>query len=334
MGLFGKIGLGTVTALVLLADSMPVCAASSFYESSYQIPEEGLEDYVVLEEDLGEYEVCEGDCLWNIAESLTGSGENYLQLMEMNPEVITDPDRIYPHTFLQVRRNVYVREQRGTAGTQMEAFRFGALPGCTVGFTQSGDASASFVFTGTDHAQVVCRIRDREQGSADRLSDWEECRENMEEYAEEHYGDQITDLTFRHYQSEDGHEIYLLSYVYTIQGETYGLRGILPVHVSHGICQTEHIQAEFVGHHTKEGMEDVIRYLAAGFEELPAAGSGAGSVNDYNIVMEPSGDWELSGICNSFGWIEAYYDGIFRQALPVEPEERSAKDRVINSGGK
>lgn len=314
----------------LLAGSIPVCASSSFYESSYQMPEEDAEDYTVLEE-LGEYEVCEGDCLWDIAEELLGSGENYFQLMEMNPDVIADPDLIYPHTCLRIRRKVYVRKHGGTAGTQMGEFRFGALPGCTVGIAQAGDAYGSFVFTGAEHEQVVCRIRDREQTGEDPLSDWEECRRVIEEYAEEHYGDRITDLTFRHYQSEEEHEIYLFSYVYTILGETYGLRGTLPIYVSHGICRTEHIQAEFVGLHTEEGMEEVIRYLTAGFEELPASGSG--SVNDHNIVMEPSGDWELSEICNSFGWVEAYYDGIFRKASPAEPEERSARDRVLNSGG-
>lgn len=329
MGLFRKIGLSAVAVLTLLAKSMPVAAGS--YVPHYQLPEEGVDSYMVLEEDLGEYEICEGDCLWNIAENFLGSGEKYLQLMEMNPDVITDPDLIYPHTYLRLKRNLYVKKHGG-GGTQMGAFRFGTLPGYTVGITQSGDVYSSFAFTRSDHAQVVCRIRDKEQVSVDTLSDWEECQAVIEEYAKEHYGDQITDLTFRHYRSERGDEIYLFSYVYTIKGETYGLKGTLPVYVSHGICQTEHIQAEFVGYYTEEGMEDVVRYLVAGFEEQPSSEWGSGSVNDYNIVIEPSGEWELSGICNSFEWIEEYYDGIFSQAVPVEPEERSAKDRVLNSG--
>ena len=332
MGIYRRTVLSAVTALALLAGAMPVYAASSFYEPLYQMPEEGLEDYMVLEEAVGDYEVCEGDCLWNISRKYLGSGEKYTELMEMNPDVITDPDLIYPHTYLQLKRSVYVRKETHYEGTRMGPCRFGALSGCTVGIAQSGDAHSSFAFTRSDHARVVCRIRDKEQVSVDTLSDWEECREAIEEYVEEHYGESITDLTFRRYQSERGDEIYQFSYVYTIMGEPYGLKGTLPVYVSHGICQTEHIQAEFVGFHTEEGMEDVIRYLVAGFEELPSSGSD--SMNDYNITMGPSMKWELPGIFNSFGWLEEYFDGIFRQASPAEPEDRSAKDRIIHSGGK
>jgi len=334
MGFHGKVGLGTLAALVLLADPLPVRAASSFYEPVYQAPEEDPENYMVLEEDIGDYEVCEGDCLWNLSEKFLGSGDRYMELMEMNQDVLTDPDLIYPHTCLRLKRNVYVRKRADVEGIRMGPCRFGALSGYMMGIVQAGNASSSFAFTRRDHEQVVCRIRDKEQVSVDTLSDWEECRKAIEEYAKEHYGDRITDLTFQRYQSERGDEIYLFSYVYTVKGETYGLKGTLPVYVSHGICQTEHIQAEFVGFHTEEGMEDVVRYLAAGFEELPSSESGTGSMNDYNITMKPSGGWELSGICNSFGWIEEYFDGIFRQASPAEPEEKSARDRILNGGGK
>jgi len=316
-------------ALVLLTDSLPVRAASSFYEPFYQVPEEETGNYMVLEEDIGDYEVCEGDCLWDISEKFLGSGDRYWELVGMNPDVLADPDLIYPHTCLRLKRNVYVRKRADAEGTRMGSCRFGALPGCTVGIVQAGNAGSSFAFTRSDHAQVVCRIRDKEQVSVDTLSDWEECRNAIGEYAQEHYGDQITDLTFQRYQSERGDEIYLFSYVYTVKGESYGLKGTLPVYVSHGICQTEHIQAEFVGFHTEEGMEDVVRYLAAGFEELPSPESGTGSMNDYNITMEPSGEWELSGICNSFGWIKEYFDGIFRQASSAELEEKSAKNRIF-----
>lgn len=284
---------------------------------------------MVLTEDLGNYEVCEGDCLWNISEQYLGTGERYPELMEMNPDVITNPDLIYPHTLLRLTRNVYVRKETASEGTRMGSCRFGALTGCTVGFAQEGEAYSSLAFTRLDHGRVVCHIRDKVQAGVDTLSDWEKCRDTIEEYAEEHFGEQVTDLTFQRYQSERGDEVYQFSYVYTVMGEAYGLEGTLPVYVSHGICQTEHIQAEFVGFHTEEGMEDVVRYLVAGFEELPSPEGGAGSMNDYNIIMGSPGEWELAGIYDSFDWIREYFDGIFREAVPPEAEEKSAKERIL-----
>lgn len=329
MGLLGKIGLGALAGLFLLADSMPVYAKDSFYEPCYQVTEESLENYMVLEEDFGEYEVQEGDCLWKISEKMLGSGSEYLRLVEMNPDVITDPDLIYPHMLLQLKRKVYVRKRAGVAGTQMDGYRFGALTGWTVGIAQAGDAFSNFAFMGADSARIVCLIRDKEQDSVDALSDWEASRNAIEEYAEEHYGDSVTDLVFQRYQSERGDEIYLFSYVYTIEGERYGLKGTLPVHVSHTICQTEHIQAEFTGFATEEGVEDIVRYLVAGFEELPSAGAGEFTVNNSNMMLEPSQEWALSGIHNPFGWIQEYFDGVFSQASQAEPEEKSAKDRIL-----
>lgn len=329
MGLFTKISLGTLAGLLLLADCTPVYAKDSFYEPCYQEPEGDLKNYMVLEEDFGEYEVQEGDCLWSISEKMLGCGSEYLRLAEMNPDVITDPDLIYPHTRLQLKRQVYVRKRTGVAGTQMEGYRFGALTGWTVGIAQAGEAFSNFAFMGADSARVVCLIRDKEQASVDTLSDWESGRNAIEEYAQEHYGDSVTDLAFQHYQSERGDEIYLFSYIYTIKGEWYGLKGTLPVHVSHAVCQTEHIQAEFTGFATEEGIVDIVRYLAAGFEELPSTGTGEFTVNNSNMMLEPLKEWELSGIHNPFGWIEEYFDGIFSQASQAEPEEKSAKERIL-----
>ena len=328
--LFGKTGCVIIIAGILwLAEAVPVCAAPFSYEPCYRIPEEAAGEYMVLTEDLGNYEVCEGDCLWNISEQYLGTGERYPELMEMNPDVITNSDLIYPHTLLRLTRNVYVRKETASEGTRMGSCRFGALTGCTVGFAQEGEAYSSLAFTRPDHGRVVCHIRDKVQAGVDTLSDWEKCRDTIEEYAEEHFGEQVTDLTFQRYQSERGDEVYQFSYVYTVMGEAYGLEGTLPVYVSHGICQTEHIQAEFVGFHTEEGMEDVVRYLVAGFEELPSPEGGAGSMNDYNIIMGSPGEWELAGIYDSFDWIREYFDGIFREAVPPEAEEKSAKERIL-----
>lgn len=330
MGLLRKTGAGILVGLLLLADSMTVCARASFYEPCYQMPEDDLENYVVLQEDLGEYEVLEGDCLWNIAERMLGNGADYMRLMEMNPDVLTDPDRIYPHMRLQLWQKVYVRQEADSVGTQMGEFRFGALSGWVVGIVRRGNAVSNFAFTRRDNAScIVCRIRDKEQRSVDTLSDWDAGRGVIEEYAQENYGERVTDLNFHRYQSERGDDIYLLSYVYTIDGAQYGLKGTLDVHVSHVICQTEHIQAEFTGFAIEESLEDIIRYLAAGFEELPPAGSGEFTVNDSNITLGPVGEWGMPGLYNPFSWVEEYFDGIFSQATQAEPEEKSAKERIL-----
>lgn len=327
---FRKAVLWALTVLDLLPDSTPACAASSFYEPFYQVPEDDLEDYMMLEEVIGDYEVCEGDCLWNISEQYLGSGEKYLELMEMNPDVVTDPDLIYPHTYLQFKRNVYVRKETNVEEIRMGQCRFGALPGYTPGTLGAEEAYSSFAFTGNDQEHIICRIRDKVQTGVNPLSDWEACWNAIEEFVEEYRRDSVTDLAFQHYQSERGDEIYLIIYVYTIKGERYGIKGALPIYVSHGICQTEHLQAEFVGFHMEEGMEDVIRYLAAGFEELPFSESGTESVNDYKTTIETSRWWDIPGICNSFGWIQEYFDGIFHHAFHEEPGDRCARDRIID----
>ena len=315
MGFMGAIGLSALIGL-------------SFYEPKYEITEGEADSYTVMEEYLGEYEVQEGDCLWSISEEVLGDGGAYPKLAEMNPDVVSDPDLIYPHTILELKRNVYVKERTDREGTRLAEIRFGALEGWTVGYAQAGEAFSSFAFTNRDGARVVCMIRESEKGSGEVLSDWEGSRETLEEYVGEHYGSEITDLTFGRYRSEKGCEIGLYSYVYEIRGEPYGLKGSLPVYVSHGICLSEHIQAEFTGFHTEEGMEDVVRYLTATFEELPSDGLEF-SVNDSNVTMGPSEAWVLPGVHNPFVWIREYFDGVFSEAIPEKPEDKSAKDRVL-----
>lgn len=329
MGLLRKTGAGILAGLLLLADSMRACAGASFYVPCYQIPEGASGNYMMLEEDFGEYEVLEGDCLWDIAEKMLGNGSEYVRLMEMNPDVLTDPDRIYPHMRLQLRQKVYVRKQADDLGTQMGQFRFGTLAGWTVGIVRSGDAVSNFAFTRRDNACIVCRVRDKEQDSVDTLSDWDAGRNAIEEYAQENYKDRVTDLAFHRYRSERGDDIYLFSYVYTIDGGQYGLKGTLSVNVTHVICQTEHIQAEFTGFAIGDSLEDVVRYLGAGFEELPPTGQEEFSVNDFNITLGPVEAWGMPGLYNPFTWIEEYFDGIFSQAVPVSPEKKSAKERIL-----
>ncbi len=42
------------------------------------------------------YTVAKGDCLWNIAKRLLGSGSRYTEIYELNKDKIKDPNLIYP----------------------------------------------------------------------------------------------------------------------------------------------------------------------------------------------------------------------------------------------
>ena len=90
---------------------------------------------------------------------------------------------------------------------------------------------------------------------------------------------------------------------------------------------SEHIQAEFIGMDTEEGIWDIVLYMLASFEEFP----GAESVNGYNVAIEPSEPWPLSGICNSFAWVDQYYDAVFSEIAEKDrpATEKSARERIL-----
>ena len=98
-----KKGFACILAgLVLLGNPMQVFAGET-YQTRYDVPPEERDDYTVVTESLGEYEVCEGDCLWRISEQLLGDGGQYPQIIRQNADVITNPDVIYPQMRLQIR---------------------------------------------------------------------------------------------------------------------------------------------------------------------------------------------------------------------------------------
>lgn len=313
--------------MVMLLETPMQVSADETYRTLYDVPPEKRDDYTVITEDLGAYEVCEGDSLWRISEKMLGDGEQYVQLARQNADVIANPDVIYPQMRLQISRNVYVRKRTGVNGIKTPEYRFGTPDGWSFGILEAGDVYANCALMGSGLANVICLLRDREMAGTKTLSDWEQSRQTITAYVRDNYVGKIAELEFYDYQSADGRKLHLFSYVYTIDGSDYGYRGELDIHVCYGICQTEHIQAEFTGMDTEEGIRDIVLYMLASFEEFP----GAGSVNGYNVAVVPSDSWALPGICNSFAWVDQYYDAVFSEIADQErpAAEKTARERIL-----
>ncbi len=325
----GKTVMRFLIGLLVLSNPIVVQAyEDSSYKTRYDIPTEEQDDYTVITQSLGEYEVCEGDNLWNISERLLGNSDYYLQIAEQNADVIADPDLIYPQMHLQIKRNVYVKKRTGINGIKTPEYRFGIPDGWSVGLLESGGVYATCALLG-DGMNVVCMIRDKDQTGESTLSDWEHSQQKIQDYAGKNYAGQISDLAFYDYQTEDGRNLHLFSYIYTIDGEKYGYRGGLDIYVCQGICQTGHIQAEFTGFDTEDGIQDIVLYMLASFEEF----SGAASVNGYNVAIVPSEPWELAGIHNPFVWIDEYFNAVFGKIAKknTPAQEKTARERILGS---
>lgn len=330
MGLYERITAGVFIGMLLLGNPVAVRAQET-YQVQYNVPEERRDDYTVVVEDLGEYEVCEGDSLWSISEKLLGDSDYYLELAAQNADVVTNPDLIYPQMHLQIKRNVYVKKRTGTNGIKTPEYRFGTPDGWRFGIVESGDVYANCSLMGDGMANVACLIRDKEKAGEAVLADWKQSQLVIQDYVSKDYAGRISDLTFYDYCSEDGRDLHLFSYTYTIDGEKYGYRGEMEIYVCAGVCQTEHIQAELTGFDTEEGIQGIVLYMLASFEELSDAGQEAVSVNGYNIAIAPSEPWVLSGIHNPFAWIDQYFDSVFSQiAEKNKPaREKTARERIL-----
>lgn len=329
MGIYRALAGITIvcTLFGLTEDTSMIACASEEKLVQYDVTSSERDQYCVLTEEIGTYEVCEGDNLWRISEMLLGNGKDYMQLAMQNADQIVDPNLIYPNMQLQVKRNVYVKRRMGVNGIKTPEYQFGTLEQASFGILESGKAFANCALFGKGVADVLCLIRDKEQAGEKALADWEHSRQQIDTYVQKNYANQISDLNFYDYQTEDGRELHLFSYIYTIDGEQYGYRGDLEIYVCEGVCQTEHIQAEFTGFDTKEGVQDVVLYMLASFEEFPEA-NGA-SVNGYNIQIAPSDPWEVSSIHNSFVWIEQYFDAILSEINQKPAEKKNARERIL-----
>lgn len=322
--------IAVFAGLLALGSTMAVYAKET-YQTRYDVPPQVQDIYTVLVEDLGEYEVCEGDSLWSISEKFLGNGSNYAQLARQNADVIKNPDLIYPDMRLQIKRNVYVKKRTGVNGIKTPQYRHGTPDNWVSGIRDEGEAfSNNAFFARGEDGNVVCLLRDKEEAGTKSLSDWEHCQKLIEDYVEKHYAKQVSDLTFHRYQLESGADIYLFSYDYTVDGAQYGFKGSLKVYVCEAICQTERIQAEFTGFQLEEGIEDIVLYMAGSFEELTETAGADFSVNSYNVILSPSEPWAVAGIHNPFVWVEKYYDGISRQISRLPAEKKNAKERILD----
>lgn len=323
--------IAVLAGILAVSSTAAAYAGGSSYQTRYDVPLKEQENYTALVEDLGEYEVCEGDCLWSISEKLLGDGGDYMQLVKQNADVIQNPDLIYPGMRLQLKQNVYVKKRTGVNGIKTPEYRFGTPDNWAFGLIEEGEAfSNNAFFARQADGNVACLLRDKEEAGVKSMSDWEHSQELIADYVEKHYKKQVSDLTFHKYQSESGADICLFSYCYTIDGAQYRYAGSLKIHVSEAICQTERIQAELMGFQLDEGIEDIVLYMAGSFEELTEKAEADFSVNSYNTMLTPSEPWAVAGIHNPFVWVEKYYDGIFSQISNLPPEKKNAKERILD----
>lgn len=142
--------------------SMEVHAAEQYpfvYDDIYA----QRKDYMTLTEIGEDYTVLPGDSLWTIAGRQLGDGNCYLELADINQDILKDPNLIYPGMHLKVSRTGYIRyphmEEPLLSGIQMGQYAMASPYGWTVGTTQSGSAGGNFVLSG--EGAVACLVQDR-----------------------------------------------------------------------------------------------------------------------------------------------------------------------------
>lgn len=283
------------------------------------------EDYMALTEGSGDYVVLPGDSLWKIAEQLLGNGNSYVELINMNQDILTDPDLIYPGMCLNVSKTGYIlRKEAVYGGIQMGSYSMDMPYGWTIGTAQSGGAGGNFVMSGD--GAVACLIQDRTKEASASVLNWQECAQQITAYAEENYQKLITDLQFEHYRMEEqgdvSGELYLYSYTWHISPDDYPT---LTCRVCIGLKLTEHIQAEFVGYTLDDyDIEGCVRYITASFEEhFDTQKDGKFTVNDSNMSIVPETEWPLDGMYNSFAYMDEFFTALLNEALGTETTEKS-----------
>ena len=323
MGEHKKIAGIMAVCMLVFANPETVCAADK-YRTRYEVPAGERGDYTALIEKMDEYEVREGDSLWTISEKLLGDGAQYMQLARQNAALIADPDLIYPQMRLQVARTVYVKKRTGDNGIETPEYRFGTEKRVSFGILESGEAFANCAMYGSE-GEVICLIRDKEPQGEKALADWEKTKQTIASYVQKNFDRKVSDLAFHEYEAEDGRKLYLFTYVYQPDD-------ILKYYVCEGICQTDHIQAEFTGFDVQEDVEDLVRYMLASFEELGENGQDTCSVNGYNIQIAPCEPWAVSGIHNSFVWVDTYLNALFEELSSEKyaAKKPSARERILD----
>ena len=268
------------------------------------------------------YEVKAGDTLWEIAEEKMGSGDSYRELTEANSDLIADPNLIIPGMMLQMPSSGV--RLKGDSGYKWEGYyRYGIPAGWTVGYLSVREAAANFNLSGYGMENIACLVQDRDSDMVRNTRDWEACCEQIRNYVKVQYPDAVTDLDFRHYQTEEGEDVYLYSYTYEMDLAPYGLDGSYHVNVCMGTHLTEHMQAQYVGLSNDTEIQNQVLYVTGTFRELGKPQTSLAETS--NMAIGPVYSWELSGMFNPFPWVEQFYDELMREILDI-PEEQSRKE--------
>lgn len=304
-------------------------AQTETYPIIYDINPSNPGAYIAIEDAAGTYEVLPGDCLWNIAENLWGDGFRYVEIVEANKELITDPNLIYPGMQLQVGQVGYIKKDKNS-GVKMEKYRFGTPDGWKLVYLEEGEQCANFALSGDGLCHIACLVQDKEEAAVQTTQDWEACLGLIQDYVDAQYPDAVTDLAFEHYCTGDSEELYLYSYVYEADLTEFGIQSKGKINVCAGLKLTEHIQAEFIGFAYDYDIHGAVRYVTADFEEL-SIGAGYSTVNNSNMLISPVYPWEMEGMFNPFPWVEGFVDDVFRRLTGTPPKDRDKKEEILDN---
>ena len=317
-----------ITAMVSVLGFLFLDVTVNAGEDSWPLVYEGKGDeitYLTDVENTESYEVKAGDTLWEIAKEKIGSGSSYREVAEANSDLITDPNLILPGMILQMPSGGV--RLKGSSGYTWEGYyRYAHPVGWTAGYLSVEEAYANFNLSGYGMENIACLVQDRDSAMVRNTRDWRTCCEQIRDYAKAQYPDTVANLDFRHYQTEEGEDVYLYSYTYKIDLETYGLEGSYPVNVCMGIHLTEHMQAQFLGFSNDAEIQNQVLYTAGTFRELGKPQTSLAETS--NMSIGPVYSWELSGMFNPFPWVEQFYDELMREILDI-PKEQSLKEKFL-----
>lgn len=285
----------------------------------------------MLEENAQEYLVLPGDCLWDISEKLWGDGRWYDRLTAADGEKIENPDLIYPGMTLRTAKKGYICKRRyQNRGMQTGNYSMDTPGNWTVGTISAGDASANLVFSDSGFNEIACLIQDKKEETVAATKDWENCAGRIRAYVEQHYKENVSDLTFEHYRMEQGEEVYLYSFFWYMELPNHPEVGSIRIRVCMGLKLTEHIQAEFLGFASEYDIHGGVRYMTASFEEeVEEYDPETFTVNDSNMMILPEAEWKLAGLYDPFARLDEFFGAILEDAAGVEPGPESAWEGLL-----
>lgn len=293
-------------------------------------------DIIELREPEREYQVLPGDCLWTISEKLWGAGKWYGGLMAEDGGTLENPNLIYPGMTLRAVQKGYIcRRYSQNRGMQMGEYSMDTPGSWTVGTISAGDASANLVLSGDGFNKILCLIQDKRKETVSTTKDWEVCTEKIRSYAEQYYGENVSELSFEHYQTGQEEEVYLYSFLWQMELPEHTEIGKVRIRICMGLKLTEHIQAEFLGFASRYDIHGGVRYTTASFEEHTEDNDPEiFTVNDSNMSILPEAEWELEGMYDPFSWMEEFFGTLLERAAGIEPEPESVREGLIDKIGR